>query len=202
MAEAAIAELKRELMSLAAQNTQLDQALLSLAVRNMNSRIRSGNLSASDRFLGKELLTDKPISIDEQQLRSELKERRERQHKTKGTPNNPVETFSVGDLVMLKELGRLDKPRKLYIVNQLLDDGNLKIRKSERQWRLMTYRVKPSQISNPKPTYNDNTQPQRSSKDVARTSIQQQYRNKKRGRKTKREHRKIKNLLGATNKKQ
>ena len=47
---------------------------------------------------------------------------------------------------MMKALKKMDRPRDLFIVTEILEDGHLRIRKSEKQWRKNTYRVKPEQL--------------------------------------------------------
>ena len=146
--EAAIAEVKRELLALAAPEAPIDQALLSLAVRNLNNRVRSDNKTAAERLFKRDTLTNNPIQVDDSSLRSELATRRKAQHETnKNNAQGGEEIkFSKGDLVMMRTMTRLDKPRDLYIVDDILEDGMIRIRKSEKQWRQQTYRVKPSQL--------------------------------------------------------
>ena len=82
IAESGIAELKRELLKLAAPNAPLDQALLSLAVRNLNNRVRSGGQSAAERLKQRDQITNKPMMINEEDLKQELVQRRRQQHKS------------------------------------------------------------------------------------------------------------------------
>ena len=195
LGEAAIAELKRELLALAAHDTPLDQALLSLAVKNLNSRKRAGGQSAMERLMQRDQLTNKSLTVNEEDLKEELEQRRQAQHLVteRKIKERPKEHFKVGDLVILKALSRLDRPRDLFIVAEDFKDGFLKIRKSEKQWRHKTYRVKPSQLlkvfnsdeteSSPAPESEGNVDivknPQKTSRQAklkARLTMQQQSR--------------------------
>ena len=148
IAEAGISELKRELLKLAAQDAPLDQALLSLAVKNLNNRVRNGGQSASERLHQRDQLTNKPLIVEEATLREEVTKRRNYQHEKKNEKIDTDEstTFAVGDLVMLRTLSKLDRARDLFIVAKIEDDGHLRIRKSQKKWMRRTYRVKPGQV--------------------------------------------------------
>ena len=146
-AEAAIGELKRELLNLGSSNSPIDQALLSLATHNMNTRVRAGGKTASERLMARDILTNKEVKVSEEQLREELETRRREQHKANSKHHTPTpNTFRVGDLVMIKAMPRLDKSRDLFIVTEV-NDKFVFIRKSERQWRKRVYRVKPEQLT-------------------------------------------------------
>ena len=198
-AEAAIAELKRELLNLGHSNCPIDQAALSLATHNMNTRVRAGGKTASERMMARDILTNKPITVDENVLKTELELRRKKQHlaNTKQAPES-AHDYTIGDMVMLKEMKRLDKARDLFIVADIVDDS-IYIRRSEKQWRRQLYKVKPSQIIKvvdtllpkvhqkkeniPKEPSREThplrtNRPLRSSKSKARFSIQQGYRHK------------------------
>ena len=124
------------------------KALLSLAVKNLNSRVRSGGQSASERLHQRDQLTNKPLIIEEATLREEVTKRRNYQHEKKNekidTDKNT--TFAVGDLVMMKTLSKLDRARDLFIVTKIEEDGHLRIQKSQKKWMRRTYRVKPGQV--------------------------------------------------------
>ena len=148
IAEAGISELKRELLKLTAQDAPLDQALLSLAVKNLNNRVRSGGQSASERLHQRDQLTNKPLIVEEKTLKEEMTRRRSYQHERKNEKLKTEEstTFAVGDLVMMKTLSKLDRARDLFIVAKVEEDGHLRIRKSQKKWLKRTYRVKPGQV--------------------------------------------------------
>ena len=144
--ESAIAELKRELLNLGMADRTLDQATLSLATHIMNSRVRAGGKTASERMMGRDIMTNSPIEVNEDVLKEELEDRRKKQHASNSNPVTEKEQkFSIGDLVMMKQMQRLDKPRDLYIV--MGNEGkHVVIRRSEKQWRKRKYRVKPEQL--------------------------------------------------------
>ena len=144
--EAAVAELKRELLNLGTSDTPIDQAMLSLAVHNMNTRIRAGGKSASERMMARDVLTNQQLHVTDKNLSQELEVRRKEQHKANSTPNPAItSSFQMGDMVMMKSMQRLDKARDLFIVTDV-DEQFVYIRKSEKQWRKKIYRVKADQL--------------------------------------------------------
>ena len=147
IAEAGIGELKTELLALAQQDAMIDQATLSLAVRNLNMRIRAGGLSACERLMSRDMLTGKNLAINDETLKDDLDERRKKQHQAAKSNSARPEPhkISIGDLVMMKDLKNLDKPRDLYIVARV-DGCDIWIRRSEKKWRKRLYRVKPEQL--------------------------------------------------------
>ena len=147
IAESAIAELKRELLTLAVHDRPIDQAILSLATHNLNMRVRAGGLSANERLMARDMMTGKPLKVDDSILREDLDARRKKQHlaNTASAETKDPEQFSVGDLVMMREMCHLNKPRDLFIVAEV-KQGEIWIRRSEKQWRRKLYRVKPQQL--------------------------------------------------------
>ena len=147
VSEAGIGELKKELLNLGASDSPVDQALLSLATHNMNTRIRAGGKSASERMMARDIFTNKQLEVKDKDLSQELETRRKAQHKANSkTSDTSTAPFQVGDMVMLKAMSRLDKTRDLYIVTDV-DAKFVYIRKSEKQWRRRIYRVKAGQLT-------------------------------------------------------
>ena len=145
--EAGIGELKKELLNLGASDSPIDQALLSLATHNMNTRIRAGEKSASERMMARDIFTNEQLEVSDRELSQELEIRRKMQHEANSKASNaPSNPFKVGDMVMLKAMARLDKTRDLYIVTDI-DDKFVFIRKSEKQWRKRIYRVRAEQLT-------------------------------------------------------
>ena len=79
-AEATIGELKRELLNLSNSNQPLSQAILSLATRNLNNRVRANGRSALETITSRDLLSSEKIEVDDDEEISNLNKRREQQH--------------------------------------------------------------------------------------------------------------------------
>ena len=152
VAEATVAEIKKELLNLSVQNQPLTPAILALATRNLNSRIRSEGKSAMELMTGRDAFTNKNFDLNDSRLMENLQERREIQHraneknKSKFRHEVEIKVFKEGDIVMYREMVNLDYPRDTFVVVE--DDGSseVKIRKLSKQLRLKTYSVKREQL--------------------------------------------------------
>ena len=152
LAEAAIGELKRELLNLSVQHQPISQAILSIATRNLNSRIRAEGRSAMELLTGRDALTNKNFVIDDSLLKTNLQDRRDSQHKaslkhnSKTRVNVETKQYSQGDIVMFRESNNLDSPRDTYVVVTDNSGEHVEVRKLAKQLRVKTYRCKREQL--------------------------------------------------------
>ena len=108
--------------------------------------MRADSKSATERMMNRDMLTDIPVEIKEKKLIQDLETRRKAQH-AYNKSEAKVETvpYSIGDMVMMKVMKRLDRGRDLYIVAKVTENWVF-VRKSEKQWRNKLYKVKPGQL--------------------------------------------------------
>ena len=149
--EGVIAELKREIVNVVSQNHKLDPALLALATRNLNLRVRAENKTAFERLTSRDSLSGENFVQNDRELLNKLIDRRKGQHlanekhNLKHSVTIPEQKFHPGDLVMYRELHSADKKRDTFMV--VSQEGNqVTIRKMSEQLRLKTYTVKSQQL--------------------------------------------------------
>ena len=73
--------IQQQRLKLLSPNQPLSQAVLSLATRNLNNRVRANGRSALETITSRDLLTSKKIDINDQEDLEKLEERRAYQHK-------------------------------------------------------------------------------------------------------------------------
>ena len=97
--------------------------------------MKADSKSATERMMNRDMLTDIPVEIKEKKLIQDLEIRRKAQH-AYNKSEVKVETvpYSIGDMVMMKVMKRLDRGRDLYIVAKVTENWVF-VRKSEKQWR-------------------------------------------------------------------
>ena len=150
-AESTVAEVKKELLRLVSSNQELDAATLSLAVRNLNNRVRSGGTSALEAVTRRDILSNKDIATTDDERRQEIQERRQSQHDSNKVTNSRTKitveklSYRAGDVVMFRELPNLNKSRDTFIVVSSTS-SLVTIRKMSDQLREKTYEVKPEQL--------------------------------------------------------
>ena len=145
--ESTVAEVKRELLHLAQINTPISQATLSLAVRNLNNRVRASGRSAKEMLTMRDTLANVEVKVSDTTLKEELATRREEQHKInekrqlKTKKLIPPQIFHPGDVVMYRDLPDLNKPRDTFVVVSQ-EDSWVTMRKMTNQLRMKTYVVR------------------------------------------------------------
>ena len=145
--ESTVGEIKRELLHIADPNKPITQATLSLAVRNLNSRVRANGRTAWETLTSRDSLTHAAITPDDETLKKDLQTRREKSHlaneKNRMKTRHKIELpeFAPGDIVMYRDLPDYNKPRDTFIVVHQKDDM-VTIRKMNNQLRMKTYEVR------------------------------------------------------------
>ena len=112
--------IQQQRLKLLSPNQPLSQAVLSLATRNLNNRVRANGRSALETITSRDLLTSKKIDINDQEDLEKLEERRAYQHKTH--ENFQAKTkikakevkFKKGDLVMHRDLPNFNKKKRHF----------------------------------------------------------------------------------------
>ena len=142
--ESTVGEVKRELLLLADPNKPISQATLSLAIRNLNSRVRASGKTAWEMLTSRDAMTDTKTETNDETLKEDLKQRRERYHtsneknRAKTRVKIQADKFDPGDIVMHRALPTFDKPRDTFIVVEQKEDL-VTIRKMNNQLRMKTY---------------------------------------------------------------
>lgn len=149
--ESTVAELKRELLNLVSASQELDPSTLAMAVRNLNNRVRAGGHTALETMTRRDLLTAHDLTLDDDQRRQDLVERRAAQHKSNRNSNLRTKTivpkmdFAVGDVVMYRDMPNLNRQRDTFLVMDVTPDS-VTIKKMSDQLREKTYTVKHEQL--------------------------------------------------------
>ena len=151
VAENCIAEIKKEILNLANHNDLLTPATLAMVTRNLNNRVRSNGKSGLEMLTLRDTLSGQEKPVSDIKVSEEISTRREKQHlydtrhKAKSRVEVDKASYSIGDIVMMREVGNLDKRRESYMVVNY-NDKMVEIRKLGAKMMLETYNVDPDQI--------------------------------------------------------
>ena len=150
IAENAIKEFRKERLKINPRGGSISETELILITNNMNLRIRNRGFSAKEMFLRRDLINNKPVSIQDSDL-SENQSKLRNQTNTKHNMNvqDTDEKFNVGDRVFLKrDLSKLHA-REEFIITSLFSktgDSWAILNKIENQFRKREYTVKLQEI--------------------------------------------------------
>lgn len=150
-AESTVGEVKRELLHLSQINQPISQATLSLAVHNLNNRVRAEGKSARELLTKRDMMTRSDIVIEDDKVKDNIETRRAKQHeanaKSRGKTSQVIEKiqFDPGDVVMYRDLQDYNKPRDTFIVVEHTSEM-VTIRKMTNQLRMKTYEVRPEKL--------------------------------------------------------
>ena len=125
-----------------------------MVLRNINSRIRYNGLSSKEILFRRNNLTNEPIQIDDDQIRTKQSVNREASSKAsqKSKSRTQVKTgqqlFNIGDRVLLRNTCNKNNPRETYIVEDtnITHRGYVLIRKLGNKLRNKLYNVHPDEI--------------------------------------------------------
>ena len=147
VAENAIKECAKEIARHKPHVNILSDEDLAVIQKTMNDRIRSRGLAAKEIMLRRDLLSSKPVDIQDTELAD--KQLADRQAVTnRDKPSNPLQqkpVFSIGDLVYLIEQLSKHQQRQTFIVTALRED-QIEIQKLHTQFRQKKYCVFPDEI--------------------------------------------------------
>ena len=141
IAENAVKELEKEFLRLGFSNQQIQPLVLSLAVKNINSRIRHRGFSSREMCFMRSQTSNENIKLHDPTLSKTQVDLREEKH------NKPPETnvhVSVGTLVMIKDKLKKNEARETYVVVQLDDVKGIPhavIQKFEDKFMNRQYRI-------------------------------------------------------------
>ena len=118
IAENAVKELEKEFLRLGFSNKQIQPLVLSLAVKNINSRIRQRGFSSKEMCFTRSQTTNENIRLHDPTLSKTQVDLRTSKH---NTPVMDNATVSIGTLVMIKDKLHKNEARETYVVVQLDD---------------------------------------------------------------------------------
>ena len=148
VAEKAIRELAMEILHLAPAGGPISSTTLTLATRNLNSRIRSSGLSATELWTQRDQFSGEQLAISDRDIIHEQLRRRLANNpssaKSKGGKPSPLDriTLSVGDLVYLKGERDKTKARERYIVCDIEGEWGTLRKFTKDQFRSRTYNIR------------------------------------------------------------
>lgn len=152
VAEKAIRELIREILLLSPDGTPISPTVLSQAVANLNTRLRSSGLSGHEVFTQRDQASGYQVHIQDAALIANQHRRRLRDHgyseqsKAHNRPRHPVPAITVGSLVYLYSDYSKLKARQRYLVTSIKDGWCQVKRLSEKLMGSVTYSVKLEEV--------------------------------------------------------
>ena len=117
---------------------------LLIVQKSTNDRIRNRNHASKEIVLRRDLISNKPLPIDDEMLNNQQHNLRLKQHEYNLTCNSktrrksPIYEFKPGDLIFLKSSLSKEHARDLFIVESIdnsTDDPFLIVRKANNQLR-------------------------------------------------------------------
>ena len=152
ISEKAIEELHAELVRVQPRGGKVSDATLAIAVSNLNSRIRHGDLSATEIWTQREMTSGKQLSLnDEALIRDKLAVRIKGHHpsakyKSRGKEAVTYPNISLGEVVFLYSDRSKLKEREKYLVTSIEKDHVWVQKLTNNQLRAKSYHVKKSDI--------------------------------------------------------
>ena len=144
IAENLVKECHKEINKAGYANSTLDQCMLMLVIRNINSRIRDRGLSAKEMCYMRDQATNRNIYHGDDKLKDTQKNKRLEAH-NKTTPITVK--YDKGDQVMIKDQLTKTKPReKFIVVDPHLDEAHVQIQKQDKKFLSRQYRIPKHQL--------------------------------------------------------
>ena len=154
VAENSCKEIQKEILRLNPAGGPIAPEELLIVQKTTNDRIRNRNYASKEIFLRRDLISNKPIPIDDEMLSKQQHDLRLKQHEynlkfnSKTRQKSLTCEFKPGDLIFLKSSLSKEHARDLFIVDSienLNDEPLLVVRKANNQLRQKTYQIKPSE---------------------------------------------------------
>lgn len=149
----AIKEFHRELITINKSGGPVTSTEMSQAVACLNSRIRSTGMSAYELWTQRDQETGDQLPINDRDLIMQQNSRRKANHhcsaksKANGRLPLPSPKVSIGNIVYLYSDRDKTAPRQRYIITEICNNGNLKLRKfTSHLFQSKIYEVKPNEI--------------------------------------------------------
>ena len=144
VAENSCKEIQKEMLRLNPAGGPISPEDLLIVQKSTNDRIRNRNYASKEIFTRRDLISNKPIPIDDETLNEQQHNLRLKQHEynltfnSKSRRKSPICKFEPGDLIFLKSSLSKEHARDLFIVDSI-DDSNdetfLIVRKANNQLR-------------------------------------------------------------------
>ena len=121
----------------------------------MNARIHYNSKSPKEILFRRSILSNDPINVDDRDIAVSREHQRKasskssQKHKEKFKKRTAAQSFSVGDLVMLRDSHSKTSPRDTYIVDEIPteeDEMFILIRKLKNQIRPRLYKALPEEL--------------------------------------------------------
>ena len=148
----AIRELHRELLNLQPSGGSVSPQILSEAVANLNTRLRSSGMSSHELWTQRDQVTGEQLPLDDRTLIMQQHEQRLNNHKSSerskagNKPPHPSLKVTVGSLVYLYNDRDKTEARKRYMITKITNTG-YKVRKfTATLFSKEEYDVKPTEI--------------------------------------------------------
>ena len=139
VAEKCIKELTRELLILTPETQIISPTTLSLAVANLNSRVRAPGISSHELWTQRDQISGEQLPIDDCQFIEEQQKRRQKNHRSSenskacGKPPHHSPDISTGSLVYIYEDRGKESPRPRYLVISI-EGGWCKLRRFSKKY--------------------------------------------------------------------
>ena len=153
-AENAIKILEKEIIKYDPAIRQISPTDLVLITKQMNLRPNKSGFSPRELWLNRAWTDNSNLVVDDIKLAQNLTESRLRQNSdkakfqaSKGHKVLEPSQFKVGDLVFLREDKDKHKARSLHTVVEVMAEGNLKIKKTENQFRSRSIEVTQEEVT-------------------------------------------------------
>ena len=155
VAENAVKEFEKEIKKYDTNIGILRPIDISIILKNINMRVRYQGLSSQEMLLKREMMANAEIPVKDSKLSEIQLENRMKQSsyqknfQSKNRKETPVQEFSVGDFVFIRNGGSKHKARELHVVSDITKiQGKtfIAIRKAQYQLRNKTYLMLPQEI--------------------------------------------------------
>ena len=179
-AENAVQEVLKELLRLKQHAGPISTTDLDIALKNINARIRCHSLTPKEVLFRRNVVSNDPIDVPDHQITRHQEKQKQTssqasyKNKLKTKQPTALQSFNVGDLVMLRDAKSKNKPRETFIVEHLpnVDTPYILIRKLSNSLRSRLYKALPDELirANLKPL---NCRPTRKAAEDAKVKIKQ-----------------------------
>ena len=153
--ENAVKEVLKEILRHTECKGQVSHTDLDVIMKNINSRIRSNGLSAKEMMFKRDLVTNKDISVTQEDISKQLQDNRKelsirsQKSKQRYLTKTPSQSFQIGQLVLLRNAVNKITPRDLYIVEDIhIQDETTYylVRKMQSSLNHRLYKVLPDEL--------------------------------------------------------
>ena len=133
VAENAVKEIQKEILRFSGKEGHISQTNLNLVLRHVNSRIRSNGLSPQEMLYGRDMITNKPLQVTDSYLSNHKSKERlasstyNQRSKLRFQSKTDIQSFQIGDLVLLRNGINKNKPRDLFIIEDITNKSEKEV---------------------------------------------------------------------------